>query len=273
MVNNLISKIRSQRIVWYLQISVIVLGFLIFLLGFYLGTNTNESTKYTSTPVIGSEASNYEMPVIELPVLYFAKNRIVGSWVSTSGEKYTVVSEGYHSAPTTTIGLLDDAFDNMSEYLPPLKSREEILQSVGNYTNLVQRVLEQDGELARHFLPEEVISDVKKFDVDDDGIEEQIISLCSLGSNHCPDKILIVKNERIIFRITGVVNPEITEADTSSGFYLHWSPWRTDGSKWDVGLCCMPGYFKTRFVNIDGEFLPVYEQEVLNFSVKDSVEG
>lgn len=103
---------------------------------------------------------------------------------------------------------------------------------------------------------------------DKDGKDETIIFLCGVGSNHCPHRIIIVKDQEIIFSVSaGLTGLNFSKTETGNGFYMHWVP--TEG-KWDRGLCCPLGYVKIRFVYDKGKFLPVYEQEVLYFKIENT---
>lgn len=132
---------------------------------------------------------------------------------------------------------------------------------------LYKQEIKEYGDLATRFLPSKSV-DVKKFDVDNDGKDETIIFLCGVGGNHCPHRIVIVKDNKIVFSVsTGLTDLNISKTETGNGFYVHWVP--TEG-KWDRGLCCSLGYMKTRFVYDGGKFKPVYEQEVLYFKIENT---
>ncbi len=266
-----------NKVTWYSQITAIILGVLIFVLGFYIGEMKSKSsvseTTETQTEVQSGDGEytyNYEMPALKLPVSYFDKNLERGSGALDTGEKYTIFDGGYQSFPTTTISLNNTKYNNERTPLPPAKTVKEIFADAGIYKNHFESQISEYGEYAQRFLPEDVITSIEYFDIDSDGEKETIISLCSLGGNHCPHEIFVIKNNEVVFHTTaGTTGPNIIDTETGNGFFLTWSPWSSNGDKWDVGLCCMPGYMKTRFVYENGTFTPVYEQEVLYYRVED----
>ncbi len=256
--------IEWNKVTWYSQILAIVLGIAIFSIGLYIGSNQQDRGKTKN------EEYTYKMPVVDLPPSYFDESRTVGSGEAEMGERYFIFDYGSQSFPTTAIILSVDDYSNEVKELPKIKSREEILVDAEILLGSFEEQLDTYGELARRYLPDYYITDIKKFDIDGDKKVESIISLCG-GGNHCPDRVIIVKDGRTIFStIAGVVGPKVVASPTSNGFYVEWAPHHVnDGSKWDVGLCCIPGYIKTRFVFSGGKFTPVYEQEVLYLRVED----
>jgi hypothetical protein len=78
---------------------------------------------------------------------------------------------------------------------------------------------------------------------------------------------MIIKNDKIIFSIrVGLVGLGLEKSNTGNGFYVHW----TNDELTSRGLCCPIGYMRTRFVYENGEFKPIYEQEVLYIDINDS---
>lgn len=224
---------------------------------------------------------DYEMPVLNLPLQYFQDNDIRGGYHSGKGDssdKKTMSSAyldgGYRSFPTTTIKLSSDDYSNKREKLPATKSLDQIFEGNLNegfvYKETFTEQIQKYGTLATRFLTNDYIVDLQKFDVDNDGKDETIVFLCSLGGNHCPHRIMIIKNDMVIFSFSaGLTDRNLIKSETGNGFYLHWVPIETD-TKWDAPLCCSPGYMSTRFVYENGKFKPVYEQEVLYFEVKNT---
>jgi len=229
--------IQWNKVTWYSQITAVVLGVGIFIIGFYLGNTTIALKAPVTSNYENHTHEIYTPPILYLPLSYFAKDSI--KWEGALNIwKMAGVDVGYQSFPTTTVTLSENDYANKITELPILKSKE-------------------------------TITTIKKFDVDGDGKDETVMGLCG-GGNHCPDKVIIVKNNKIIFSTSaGGIGPNITDTGTSNGFYIEWAPWLHDGSKWDVGLCCLPGYKKTRFVFKDEKFIPVYEQEVLYAEVRN----
>lgn len=228
---------------------------------------TASTTEYTYT---------YQMPTLDMPLRYFTDNSIAWGSVNTSGDsddrhtwEYAAVDAGYHSFSTSTITLSQDDFSNEVKELPPTKTLGEILKQDKEKDTprrwLYEEQINEYGDLATRFLPDTI--DVEKFDINEDGKNETVISLCG-GGNHCPDSIIIVKDKKIIFSVsTEMTGLKLVKSETGNGFYVEWVPSWVEGGKWDVGLCCPPGYRKTRFVFEDSKFVPVYEQEILYVQV------
>lgn len=216
-------------------------------------------------------------PELNLPLKYFSDNEIVsGSGVSDKKNEldYAVLENGYQSFPTTNITVPNKDYSNEIKNLPLVTSYKEIFKDTDGdgkveWDWLYKDQIKEYGDLATRFIPEGyTIIGLEKFDVDADGKNETIISLCGTGGNHCPHQIIIVKNNKIIFTAdTGLTGLDLTKNDSGNGFYMHWVP--TEGKEWDTGLCCPPGYMKTRFVYENGVFKPVYEQKVLYFTVNN----
>lgn len=223
----------------------------------------------------------YEMPVLNLPLRYFVDNDIVGGYYGdkeNSNDKNTMssayVEGGYRSFPTTTIKLSLNDYSNKREKLPATKSLDQILPKNLDegfvYKESFTEQIQKYGALATRFLTDDYIINLQKFDVDSDRKDEAIVFLCSIGGNHCPHRIIVIKNDAIIFSFSaGLTDRNLIKSETGNGFYVHWVPIE-NGTKWDAPLCCSPGYISTRFVYENGKFMPVYEQEVLYFEVKNT---
>lgn len=215
-------------------------------------------------------------PELNLPLKYFSDNEIVfGSGISDKKNEldYAVLENGYQSFPTTNITVPSKDYSNEVKDLPLVKPYKEIFK-VGSdgkveWDWLYKDQIKEYGDLAYRFIPEGyTIVGLEKFDVDGDGKNETIISLCGTGGNHCPHQIIVVKANKIIFTAdVGLTGLDITKNDSGNGFYMHWVP--SEGEEWDTGLCCPPGYMKTRFVYENGSFKPLYEQKVLYFKVNN----
>ena len=215
-------------------------------------------------------------PSLDLPLRYFSDDSIAWVSVNTSRDsddkntwEHATVDGGdaYQSFPTQTITLSADDFSIKIEQLPPIKNLGADYYDVWKqwYTEQIKEY----GDLADLFWAEgDSISFAKKFDVDLDGKDELVVGLCGIGGNHCPHRIVVMKDQKIIFSVSaGLTGLDLSKTETGNGFYVHWVP--TEG-KWDRGLCCPLGYIKTRFVYEKGKFLPAYEQEVLYFKIKNT---
>lgn len=130
--------------------------------------------------------------------------------------------------------------------------------------SVVEANYKKYGQLSLYYLPEDYIVSVNEFDVDNDGINEQIVMHNFVGSadggSYSTD---ILKNYKIIFSTTED-NSRIIEADNNNGFYIEWN-----NSKYGYPRCCEDGFTRTRFVYKDNKFIPVYEQEVRYLKIGD----
>jgi len=215
------------------------------------------------------------IPILNLPLRYFTDDSIAWGTVNTARDsydkntwKFAAIDESYQSFPDIKITLPVSDYSNDIQKLPPIKYTN------ANYYDVSQQWYEEQvqeyGDLAVQFWTEgDSLTWVRKFDVDSDGKTETIVGLCGRYGNHCPHKILIIKDRKIIFSaMAGVSSFDLKKSDTGNGFYLHWVP--GEGKWGSTGLCCPLGYVKTRFVYEDKKFKPIYEQEVLYVKVNNT---
>ena len=226
---------------------------------------------------INSVPTLSEIPTFVLPIKYFDDESITsGSYYGDDSNGNMIFSsanidEGYRSYPTTTI-TLKDGYSTDKKNLPEIKTKEQILKEDANvfvadyYLELLNEQIEKYGDMANRFLFKTYIVNLEEFDVDNDGLKETIVSLCGTGGNHCPHEIIIVKNNEIIFSASkGISGLNITKTNTGNGFYMQW----TNSELTANGFCCPLGYMKTRFIFENGEFKPIYEQEIRYIKVND----
>ena len=253
-------------------VSIIVL-FLVVVL-FMLAFSKKEQLIVSKDKIINVTE---KAPELNLPLKYFPSNEIVwghGNLDNKNDMDSANLDNGYQSFPTTNITLSKEDYSAEIKNLPTVKSYKEIFMVEGGtketvWSGTYKDQIKQYGDFARRFIPEGyTIVGLEKFDVDGDGKNETIISLCGTGGNHCPHEIILIKNNKIIFTaFVGLTGLSLTKNDSGNGFYVHWVP--SEGEEWDAGLCCPPGYMKTRFVYENGAFKPVYEQKVLYFKVNN----
>lgn len=257
-ITNILKWFQVSIFAEYLSMFLITLVF--FLGVFYLADKTSQNT----VGVTYNKIIDPTIPIFNIPLRYFTYDSIALGSINTTRNpddkntlEYAVVGgDNTHQS----FLLSTDDFSNEIKQLPPIKKlgadyydvwKEWYIEQIKKYGNLADRFW-ADGY---------TITWVKEFDVDSDGKVEKIVGLCSIGGNHCPHEIIVVKDNKQIFSTSaGLTGRDILKTETGNGFYVHWVP--TDG-KWDRGLCCTLGYQKTRFVYKDGIFMPVYEQEVL----------
>lgn len=250
----------------YLPISLITIVFLLF-----QNNSLNQKGKQNNikdTIIAESESSINNMPSISLPLKYIPEDLI--SWGSVDVDrdskdkstwKSAAVDIGSRDTPTTNITLSKENYSNAHEDLPAIKTIEEITKETnGEITTdslIYQETIAEYGDFGIRFFPV-YYPFIKNFDVDADGKDEKVVYLCGIGGNHCPHKIVIVKDDKIIFSVSaGMTDLGLSPSETNNGFYVEWVP--TDNG-WVYGLCCPPGFVKTRFVYTNNEFIPIYEQ-------------
>jgi len=212
--------------------------------------------------------NNY--PLLDLPMEYFSKEDI--QWGSVLPEtigktirEYSQVAlenkAVYQSYPTTKITIEKYSSETRPLQIKPLSDiKAEMKNQFPPGSLWIQEAddnYKEYGDLATHYFPNFHISLLDQFDVNDDGIKEKIISYNFVGrADGGSYQTDIIKGNNIIFSVQED-NSSIVPADTLNGFYVEWrSP------EHSAPRCCEPGYFRTRFIFKNGEFIPLYEQEV-----------
>jgi hypothetical protein len=254
-------KIKKINKYFLLILSLLIIGIL-FVLYFNQKEDNIES-------IVFNDAPEENFAEIKLPISYFSENNLrhghsdgKSEWVDASFEEMT-----YQSYPTTNITLSNDAYSNDIIDLDHRKSLNEIIkenqtcgenkdQDCGYVDQIVENYNEYE-DFSPYYLPSSTII-VKEFDVDADGNNEKIIYGCGLGGNHCPHKVDVIKNNKIIFSVNGVNIADIKPVETGNGFYLNWH----DDDDLGGGYCCPSGYVRTKFVYQDNRFIPILEQKV-----------
>ncbi|MFA6974715.1 MAG: hypothetical protein WC237_02005 [Candidatus Paceibacterota bacterium] len=229
---------------------------------------------FNNEPYHGLEDGSY-LPVLRLPIKYFHKDDFRGGIWNTAEIKdsdYTNATltgnDAYQSFPTTTITF--HSWSSDAEPILPIKTKSQIREIINTYPELYEDNLKQYGEFTTRFWPNRYVTEKQYFDVDNDGKDESIISLCSnMGGNmDCPDKINIIKGNQIIFTASGE-GIGISSSKTDDGFYIEWTDRDTPPNLF-MGYCCSAGNKKTRFIFYNNEFKPLYEQEIRYFEVIDT---
>ncbi len=184
---------------------------------------------------------------------YFDNSEIWSGSVSGDGWSSATIIEGSRSAPTKEIALGSDRYRQEVSGLGPIRGNDEIyIMEDGMGEETFTEQIDTYGDLARRFLPHDLVESVEEFDVDNDGMDEQIIGICGLWGNGCPHKILIVRNDSVIFETSA---RKIIRTPSGNGFTLVWQKEYKNPY----------GDMRTRFVFEGGKFMPVYEQEVKYF--------
>lgn len=205
---------------------------------------------------------------MDFPVNYFSVKDVQwGSAGKGPGDKITDYTQVgllnkavYQSYPSTEITI-----KNYSSETKPLKIKniDEIMQTftksetAGFGKTLVEDSYQKYGSLDTNYLPSDYITDLEKFDVDDDGVLETIVTYNFVGSADAGSyRSDIIKGNNIIFSVQED-NASIIQADTSNGFYVEWK-----SADDPTPRCCPNGFKRARFIFKDGKFTPIYEQEV-----------
>ena len=174
---------------------------------------------------------------------------------SKESSRKTEIQDIYSERATTTITLPFEEYSTEKRPLPPIRNLDQILnedQDVSDdYKDYFIKDVEQYGDLARRFIDVIVgIQKVKYFDVDMDGKDETIIFMCGYTNSGCPQKIIIVKEDKVIFTIdAGHKNSDLIKSENGNGFYVHWIS-KTDSTK-----------METRFTYTNGVFQPSSEKK------------
>lgn len=132
-----------------------------------------------------------------------------------------------------------------------------------NWQERVDGQLVKYGEIARQYLPHNAISGYYTIDIDNDGVKENLITICGIGSNHCSDYAEIVKGSEIIFSTQFYANSRGIKP-APNGFYIDWTDensFRDDNGN-ESGLCCELSHHRTLFTFQNGQFIPIRQWEV-----------
>ena len=257
-----------------LMLSLILLSFLVIFL-----VNLKESAKKINPAKIGQiekekilDKNQTGWPPylwLDLPIEYFSDDDVEWGSVkpgfrgdTTTINDYEQVALGnkavYQSYPTTEITIKDYSSEVQPLKVKPLVDIKKEIQPGDIFlSGRVEENYKEYGALASNYLPDNSIEETDYFDVDSDGIKEEIIEYnftnrADAGSSNSD----IIKNNNIIFSVKED-NSRIVPADTSNGFYVEWRK-----QDYVYPRCCEPGFIRTRFVFKEGKFIPLYEQEV-----------
>ncbi len=258
---------KNKLIYRVIFLAIIILGIYI-----YFGYSPNKQNKLTvsKTHQTTDEVVSKDMqfPFLDLPVEYFSGKKVqwgsAGKGTSGTITDYTQIALNdvavYQSYPTKMITI-----KNYSSEIKPLKTKSfsEVMLEFSNSDpqgygkTSVEESYNKFGTLATNYLPADYIQNLNKFDVDEDGTAEQIVTYNFVGSADAGSyRSDIIKGNNIIFSVQED-NASIVPADTANGFYVEWRS--ADDS---APRCCPEGFKRTRFVFKDGQFVPIYEQDV-----------
>ncbi|MDD3608082.1 MAG: hypothetical protein PHQ20_04845 [Candidatus Moranbacteria bacterium] len=192
------------------------------------------------------------------------------------------------SIPSTTITLSKADYSNEIRALPPTTTKEQYLglsdtYTIENYRSDYEKnvytdnffvdkeptwneLVDKFGDFGTRFLSGEfdgerwVVGAIKESDINGDGQKEKIVYM-SEDLDHSDWRILVIKNQKIIFSVKGGREsaPKLVPSEAGNGFYVKWI---NESKHYGKGYCCPTGYMITWFVFENNEFIPIYEQEV-----------
>jgi hypothetical protein len=234
----------------------------------------------SSKTLIKNDEFDNQFPEISMSINYFSENNIDhGSYGDEGYSSGSFDEMAYQSYPTTTIALHKDSYSTKKTILSNPKTLDQAIaendEDCMDYEKRGEcfgdrQIIENYGEygdLASRYLPADSIW-VNRFDVDSDGVDEDIVFVCGIGGNHCPHYVQIIKDNKVIFTTDGGgIGISLSPVDSKNGFYLDW---RNDDDWANTGFCCARGYVRTRFVYKDDKFIPVLEQKVYYLRIDDS---
>lgn len=179
---------------------------------------------------------------------------------------------------TTTITLPISGYSTKIIPIPPVRSLTQLLKEAKDfgdddtYSQYYTSDIEKHGDLANRFIDKSLgISEVRKFDVDMDGKDETVITLCDYVANGCPAKFIIVKDNKVIFTVDqGYRHLNLIKSETGNGFTIYWTPIAGTTEEMERLYCCPIAHMETTFIYKNGTFKPVSEQKVNNIEEKVS---
>lgn len=228
---------------------ILFIALFIFILGGIIGYKLNTGKR--------SPLSSFEKKEqTSLPIIYF--DDFVGVWgdASKSGQIQWKAADSQYAERSAPIAIIH-----------PLELRKESIKlqvidrhslTKDNQLFLYDQIKAEYGALLAGYFGarEEKISSVKTFDIDKDGIEEQVVETYGQTMNHPPQIGYIIKDGVIILSMP-LKNGGILQTDDTNGFYVKHQLYANN-----VGACCATGYRLYRVVYTNGEFKPVWEQDV-----------
>lgn len=249
---------RYLLIVFLVVVTPIAVG----IVSFEIGKRQNNTAAW-SIPLIQKDNQSIDFPPLNMPVEYLDVKE-----VSFSPNGYDVIPDinSYHSYPTTNISIDPSMYSQISVELPPIKTDAEIHEKdpiIDFWGSYKDKSIKKYGDLARRFVG--VAGDgtdiykVVYADIDKDGKNETIVSICETGANVLAQWDVIIKGDKIIFSSNGGSFSTIIPAKNGNGFFLEWS----EGKRYD-------GYTTTRFIYSSEKFIPVYEQTTEYIRVKSN---
>lgn len=167
-----------------------------------------------------------------------------------------------YAARTTPISIIHPLELKATQEKLVAIPRSEVLAEIdslglNNYLTLIDETARKYGEVRSGYFTKmgQYILDQRYFDVDKDGVKEEVIETMAIGGNHPPHEGFILKNDTIILSLplnSGGIDP----ATDGNGFYVKHQVYD------DQPMCCPLKYRLYRVIYEDGKFVPVWEQDV-----------
>lgn len=176
-----------------------------------------------------------------------AQNKVEPSPSSVSKDDKSINSE-----------ILDDSVYDTPPHVYKVRSRTGVTAPLIDvddpyWSKLLEENRVKYGDFIKMYWPDYLVNSVSKFDVDGDGVPEQIAHMLPPGVNGKGSRVDIVKDGKIIFTYSGYYS-RIEQAETNNGFYLFW----TSGEQFDN----MAGETKVKYLFEDNKFIPISEETV-----------
>lgn len=211
-----------------------------------------------------------QQPTRNLELLYF--DDFVDVWGNgrPDGKTEWKAGDSKYAARTTPLPVIHPLTLNSTQEKLVAIPRNEVLAKIdpsgeNNTMPLIEETAKKYGEVrATHFVSTgQHILTQRYFDVDSDGIKEEIIETMGIGGNHPPHEGFILKNDTIILSLplnSGGIEP----SSDGNGFYVKHQIYD------DQPMCCPLKYRLYRVIYEDEKFAPVWEQEVTYIRVNGS---
>lgn len=246
-------------------ILTVFLLLILLLLYFLIFPYKNTNKKIISNPLNVFQSDN-NSDSSNLKTSYFDDFRGVwGSGTPDGGTSWSAGDSQYaeQSMPTSIIHPLTGFKTEQEKIMPAEIKRPDANNIYGMGDTTINMIIDENiaksGSLLGGFFSNkrEMITSYATFDVDSDGIKEDIVETANFGGNHPPHNGYIIKNNIIIW-YTELDSGSINPAKDGNGFYIE-NKIRDD----NASMCCPNGYRRYRLIyDKKGKFIPVWEQDV-----------
>ena len=196
-----------------------------------------ESSPLITTDITTNEENKKRPYVVDIPAKYFDPDRAF-----EYGDTSVLMGIDVIFPPVPT-NISAKNIKVINEQLP-IDEIKKSQKEVGPEDSVVWTDINKDG------IKEFRIDYLDPIDVDNDGVKEEII-LVPTSMNHGGGEILIVKNNRIIFKSGNNAGANISGSKSNNGFYTVETI--DAGTLFGVG-----GGRRTRYIYDQGKFIPVW---------------